>query len=104
MSDSKDAVTVNETGVDPRSVDAAWRFLDDHHATAHVEAVDPKALRRRIDWRILPLAFLCYTMQFIDKVLINVSDFLLLSHRNIVDCAAVCRGHGSTKGLEAEGQ
>ena len=31
-----------------------------------------KALRRKIDWRIVPIMFLCYTMQFIDKVSLNV--------------------------------
>lgn len=76
MSESKEAVRVPETGMDPRAVDAAWKYLEEHHdATAHhgEEAGELKALRRRIDWRIVPLAFLCYTMQFIDKVLINVN-------------------------------
>ena len=31
-----------------------------------------KALRRKIDWHIIPIMFCCYTMQFIDKVLLNV--------------------------------
>ena len=68
----KEAVAVNETRLDPRSMDAAWKYLDTHHSTAQVDLADYKALRRRVDWRIVPLAFLCYTMQFIDKVLINV--------------------------------
>ena len=33
---------------------------------------DSKALRRKIDWHIIPIMFCCYTMQFIDKVLLNV--------------------------------
>ena len=33
---------------------------------------DLKALRRKIDWHIVPIMFCCYTMQFIDKVLLNV--------------------------------
>ena len=41
---------------------------------------DSKALRRKIDWRIIPIMFCCYTMQFIDKVLLNV-------RRPIVCCA-----------------
>lgn len=36
-------------------------------------ASDLKALRRKIDWHIVPIMFCCYTMQFIDKVLLNVS-------------------------------
>ena len=41
---------------------------------------DSKALRRKIDWHIIPIMFCCYTMQFIDKVLLNV-------RRSIICCA-----------------
>lgn len=37
-----------------------------------IPASDSKALRRKIDWHIIPIMFCCYTMQFIDKVLLNV--------------------------------
>ncbi|KAG5988322.1 hypothetical protein E4U43_004786, partial [Claviceps pusilla] len=53
------------------NVDAAWTFLDHHRDIAGVDAVDLNALRRRIDWHIVPLMFLCYTMQFLDKVILN---------------------------------
>ncbi|KAG0643144.1 major facilitator superfamily domain-containing protein [Tuber brumale] len=33
--------------------------------------VGEKELVRKIDWRIVPIMFACYTMQFLDKVLIN---------------------------------
>lgn len=85
MSDTKEAAIVDETSVDPRSVDAAWKYLTDHHATSHVETLDLKALRRRIDWHIDPLAFLCYVMQFIDKVLINVKGFCYYVVSDVVD-------------------
>jgi len=52
------------------TVDGAWRYLDGHRG-AQVN-VDMKALRRKIDWHIVPLMFLCYTMQFLDKVILNV--------------------------------
>ncbi|OIW32846.1 putative allantoate protein [Coniochaeta ligniaria NRRL 30616] len=52
-------------------VDAAWRYLDGHRDAAAVDAVDLTALRRRIDFRIVPLMFLCYTLQFLDKVILN---------------------------------
>ena len=74
LMDRKEAAAIHETRLDPRSMDAAWKYLDTHHSTAHGELADLKALRRRVDWRIVPLTFLCYTMQFIDKVLINVID------------------------------
>lgn len=58
-------------GVD--NVDAAWQFLNEHRDAQGVDAVNLSALRRKIDWHIVPLMFLCYTMQFLDKVILNVS-------------------------------
>ncbi len=58
-------------------VDAAWVFLNEHRDVAGVDAVDLKKLRARIDWRIVPIMFGCYTMQFLDKVIYNVSLFCL---------------------------
>ncbi|KAK1961163.1 major facilitator superfamily transporter [Colletotrichum sublineola] len=54
------------------NVDAAWNYLNDHReAGDDTASVDMNALRRKIDWRIVPLMFLCYTMQFLDKVILN---------------------------------
>lgn len=36
--------------------------------------INEKMLVRRIDYRIVPLMFFCYLMQFLDKVMINVSS------------------------------
>jgi len=58
--------------VSASNVDVAWQFLDKHRDAA--ASVDIKALRRKIDWHIVPLMFLCYTMQFLDKVILNVSS------------------------------
>lgn len=58
-----------------KDVDQACVFLSGAHAnneTAH--NVNMNALLRKIDWRIVPIMFLCYTMNFIDKVAYNVSD------------------------------
>ena len=41
--------------------------------------IDEKHLVRKIDYRIMPLMFLCYLMQFLDKVLINYSNVMGLS-------------------------
>ena len=87
-----------------RGTDDSWKFLDhcqldagcggtdgiqrdssngaefsrddgDHSGTAHFEnAVDLAVLRRKVDWRVVPLLFCCYTLQFLDKVLLNVSQ------------------------------
>jgi hypothetical protein len=56
-------------------LDTAWKFLDAHRdAGDPTEGIDMKALRRKIDWRIVPLMFLAYTLQFLDKVILNVSQ------------------------------
>lgn len=54
-------------------VDAAWKFLNEHRDVSGVDEVNLASLRRRIDWHIVPLMFCCYTMQFLDKVIYNVS-------------------------------
>jgi hypothetical protein len=44
----------------------AFRYIQDVKESsdeAAAENVDLKALRRKIDWHILPVMFLCYTMQ-----------------------------------------
>lgn len=74
--DRKGELSSNEishsTNVDkPRDLDQAYYYLQD--AGAHESAdVDLRSLRRKIDWRIIPIMFCAYTMQFIDKVLLNV--------------------------------
>lgn len=65
-----------------KDVDAAWNFLNEHHGgDIETSSMDLKAIRRKIDWRIVPLMFCCYTMQFLDKVILNVSTLSLL-HSN----------------------
>lgn len=34
--------------------------------------ISEKALYRKIDWRIVPILFLTYFLQFLDKVVVNV--------------------------------
>lgn len=67
----KEVKEVSPTTRDPSStVDSAWKFLQGHQGGAH-ESVDLKALRRKID-RHLILCFFCgYTLQFLDKVILN---------------------------------
>jgi len=73
---TKDRIDVNETTSDAASggLDSAWKYLDAHrdqNAADGSGLVDLKALRRKIDWHIVPLMFLCYTLQFLDKVILN---------------------------------
>ncbi|KAK4224218.1 putative allantoate protein [Podospora fimiseda] len=68
--DNDNVITLAD-GASGSNVDAAWKYLDDHRDTSGSDAVDITALRRRIDFRIVPLMFLCYTLQFLDKVILN---------------------------------
>jgi hypothetical protein len=58
--------------VDTTNVDDAWIFLQNHVDTStETSNVDMQRLRRRIDRRLVPILFGCYTMQFLDKVILN---------------------------------
>jgi hypothetical protein len=55
-----------------KNVDAAWTYLNNHNdAIAEIASANIQDIRRRIDWHIVPLMFACYTMQFLDKVILN---------------------------------
>lgn len=86
----KDLVSSAASGHDDSSsgsVDAAWKFLNDHReAGGDTSSVDINALRRKIDWHIVPLMFGCYTMQFLDKVILNVRLAPFFS----LDCPGAC--------------
>ena len=57
--------------------DQAYNFLSTKtfDGTSHV---DLRRLRRKVDWRIIPLMFLCYWLQFLDKVSLNVLQAYLM--------------------------
>lgn len=58
-----------------QNVDEAFVYLNrQEHQDGQADAPYTASLRHRIDWRIVPIMFACYTMQFLDKVLLNVRD------------------------------
>ena len=62
-------------------LDQAYWYIRQAGAGINDEVATPaasKALRRKIDRWIVPISFACYTMQFLDKVLLNVGDRVLL--------------------------
>ncbi|KAK5995049.1 Thiamine pathway transporter THI73 [Cladobotryum mycophilum] len=71
--------STSDLEVPKASVDDAWNFLNQHRDAAGAAAVDINALRRKIDFRIVPLMFCCYTMQFLDKVILNYAAVMGLS-------------------------
>jgi hypothetical protein len=67
-SPSTTPMTANE------DLDVAFKYIKNvSDGDADFNSVNLAALRRKIDWHIVPVMFLCYTMQFLDKVNINVS-------------------------------
>lgn len=77
-----DSSSRNSSGVNVPAANTAGGDLDAAYWYVHESGIQkdeeatPKqlaALRRKIDFRIVPIMFLCYTMQFIDKVSLNVS-------------------------------
>ncbi|KFY36707.1 hypothetical protein V495_07667 [Pseudogymnoascus sp. VKM F-4514 (FW-929)] len=74
------AVSASETDTGPTTsptlsdsdLDDAFKYLHDHdNAFAESTNINLAALRRKIDWRIMPIMFVCYVLQFVDKVVIN---------------------------------
>lgn len=57
-----------------RDLDQAYWYVQESrsHNEDQASASELNALRRKVDWRIAPIMFCCYTMQFIDKVSLNV--------------------------------
>ncbi|KFY46197.1 hypothetical protein V495_02609 [Pseudogymnoascus sp. VKM F-4514 (FW-929)] len=62
---------VASEGIDKGDLDRAFVYLSRQNQSQLDNNVDLKALRRKIDWRIIPVMTACYGLQFLDKVLIN---------------------------------
>ncbi|KAK2768633.1 hypothetical protein FQN54_000489 [Arachnomyces sp. PD_36] len=81
MGEFQELASTSDKKMPTVAVDQAWDYLEAHGggASAAEEPYSLKALRRKIDLRIVPLMFFCYTMQFIDKVLINYAAVMGLN-------------------------
>lgn len=62
--------------------------------------VNEAALVRKIDWHIVPILFAAYFLQFLDKVIVNVSSQPSLPpmERQLTVSIIVCQCHGNAKG------
>ena len=74
--DRKDHHHVTANGVaNEKDLDKAYLYMKGHEGEGADEVdVDLVKLRRKIDWRIVPIMLAAYTMQFVDKVMINVRE------------------------------
>ncbi|KAF6826090.1 allantoate permease [Colletotrichum musicola] len=61
---------------DVSNADAALDFLRQHGDVSEMTSEDERRLKRKIDWRIVPLMFGCYILQYLDKTLINYANVM----------------------------
>jgi hypothetical protein len=83
-------------GADMDTKDEKRASVDYDCALGEMES--DRALLRRIDWRILPIMFLTYFLQFLDKVSLNVGSPLhCYQGDTLLTAAVVCQYYGSTE-------
>ena len=63
----------NESDLQPSTPTAVGNIVEvvTNHST---EDKDDKSILRKVDWQILPIMFLVYFLQFLDKIILNVSN------------------------------
>ncbi|RJE19347.1 Allantoate [Aspergillus sclerotialis] len=61
---------------DIRNGDEALNFLRKEEIGDELEYVDEKKLLRKIDFMILPLCFMCYLLEYLDKSLLNYASVM----------------------------
>lgn len=67
--------------------------------------INERRLIRKIDLSILPILFCSYFLQFLDKVIYNVSPFVPTSNSDFSpNVDIVCQCHGHSEGLGHERQ
>jgi hypothetical protein len=74
--DPKNVPQPGPTGSDQ---DTEQQTKTDSHIDEAKDVTSLQRLRRKADWRIVPLTFLCYLMNLIDKVAYNVSELITKS-------------------------
>ncbi|TDZ15397.1 Thiamine pathway transporter THI73 [Colletotrichum orbiculare MAFF 240422] len=69
---------------DLTDADAALDFLRRQGNVRSMGIDDERRLKRKVDWRIVPLMFACYILQYLDKTLINYANVMgLQQHTSI---------------------
>jgi hypothetical protein len=70
-----------------------------HDGSLDARGHDISALRHKVDRRIVPILFLCYLMNFIDKVALNVRTVVVeCQNFTILIRRPVCGSYGSQQG------
>ena len=61
---------------DLHKADAALEFLRQGGDVPPMKPEDEKRLKRKVDWRVVPLMLACYLLQYLDKTLINYANVM----------------------------
>ncbi|KAG8166922.1 hypothetical protein KVR01_002611 [Diaporthe batatas] len=69
------AMDLEKQALRSKDADAALEFLCSEGTTVMTD-VDEKSLVRKIDWRIVPLMWACYNLQYLDKTLVNYANVM----------------------------
>jgi len=99
MADLKDATVVKPVNIVAdvdisNTRDDALVFLEQHHGES-VEAINLRALRKKVDAFVMPFLCIAYTFNFLDKVILNVSIAHHIRHSvDQADHYTVCSDHG----------
>lgn len=74
---------------DTSNLDAAAQFLADYGGSSEITAEESARVRRKIDWRLLPLMATMYFMQQLDKSAVSfASVFNIQKDANLVYVSA----------------
>ncbi|KAL8934309.1 MAG: hypothetical protein Q9216_005973 [Gyalolechia sp. 2 TL-2023] len=78
---SSNAKDIRDTGHghSQRDLDQAYWYVQESNNAVEATPEELRALRRKIDFWIVPIMFCCYTMQFIDKVSLNYAAVMGLN-------------------------
>ncbi|KKY21078.1 putative allantoate permease [Phaeomoniella chlamydospora] len=83
-SEKKTDVEARRPSINATDVDAALEYLNHENASTFTE-LDEKRLVRKIDWRIVPIMWACYNLQYLDKTLINYANVMGLGEDTHID-------------------
>lgn len=61
---------------DIHNADAALEFLRQDRDVPPMTPDDERRLKRKVDWRVVPLMLACYLLQYLDKTLINYANVM----------------------------
>ena len=87
----------------PKDADEAFKFLTSVHVNVEeVLAVNLARLRRRVDLRLVPFLWLCYSMCWLDKAILNVGRKASSALGIDTDRIVVCQYHGPAEESQDE--